>query len=156
MIGNNRWILGLLVLIVAIAGFIIFDSKKSRKENKSQPKVESAFTSEIKTEPSSCSNPINETKAKEIVSQLPDVKDFLARMEKANVETIIEAVKREGPNDFSVQVAGWEQDHTVSFNGYILDGCTGALKCSFVIYNRDDNGGFERVRVSEPNEFPCD
>ncbi len=157
MIGNKRWILGLIVVVAIGSGFIVLDFIHSREKTQSdQKQVASAFTGLTEGTTStpellSCSGQqITQEQAKKIVADLPEVKDFLKRMEKAKVQTIIEATPRDGHNDFSVQVAGLEQDHTASFNSYLLNKC-GKVKCSFVKY--DSNGN--KIEVSELNEYPC-
>lgn len=42
---NNRWILGLVVIIILIAGFVVFDFKNSRKQN-TKPKTDSVLSVE--------------------------------------------------------------------------------------------------------------
>lgn len=77
---------------------------------------------------------IADEEAIRIVKNLPEIKDFLQRMEKAKVKTLVEANSGE-PGEINVQVAEINiHNLTATFNWYILNSNTGIIKCSLVKY----------------------
>lgn len=94
---------------------------------------------------------ITENAAINIVKNLPEVKGFLNRIEKANQKAFFTAYKVK--NVWNVQVA---QDATATypmtttFNWYTIEIDTGNIKCSFSTY--DQYGKY----LKDNNDYPCD
>lgn len=70
---------------------------------------------------------ITDNEAIEIVKNLPEVKDFLQRMAKANQKTLVEVDRRE-VDKIIIHVFEDHQDHTATFNWYQVDPKTWMVK----------------------------
>ena len=106
----------ILLLIVFLGGYLL---KPSHEVKVSTPQVQ------LKQ--------LSDEKALEIIKNLPEVKDFLQRMDKASQKTFVEVRSKER-GVITVQFAEDHPDHTATFNWYILDSTTGVIKCSFANY----------------------
>ncbi len=69
---------------------------------------------------------ISDKQALNIVSALPEVKDFLLKMKQASQPTVMRIVHQ--GNNLIVQVAENHPYHLATFNWYKLDACTGKVK----------------------------
>lgn len=104
----------------------------------------------IRVNGSDASEAISENNAITIVSNYPEVKNFIERMKKNNQKIIIEANNKSESSNWNVQVAEVYPDRTATFNWYTLDKQTGKLLCSFFIY--DAKGKDFRSN----DKYPCD
>lgn len=94
-------------------------------------------------------NGITKEEAVEIVKNLPEAKDFLQSMKKINRKTLVEA-DRQKADQIVVHVAEINDDNlAATFNWYILDENTGAIKCSFSNYQGTKY-------IGNNDKYPCD
>lgn len=123
---KKRWILGLVVVIILIAGFLVFDFNK--KKNVSGV---------------NCSKTISKDEAIQVVKELPEVQRFMNKVgwNSPAPQTISTPTIRfdgEDPDTFFIRVYEFVEQvdgtlkstHTATFNLYKINKCTGKAICS--------------------------
>lgn len=152
---NNRWILGLIVILILITGFLVQDFRNSKKKsNMSKQEVAGA---------EDCKKTISQDDAVQIVKNLPEVQQFLNKVGWNNPAP---GVTSEPTVDFDAEVGNYysihvyelvsdknyNDSHTATFNWYKVDKCTGEIRCSFSIYAKDSDGSYKYLRETDDKE----
>jgi len=98
---------------------------------------------------------VTESKAVDIIKQLPEVKNFLNLPFPSSSRTVVE-IDHSSNDNWYVHIYEIVKDtttssHTATFNWYGVDKCSGKIKCPFFKYDPQGN----LVKASGANEYPC-
>lgn len=133
---NKSLFLLIALLLLGFLGFILITNSSSNKQ------IANTTNNVV------CKTVKEDAEAIDIVSNYPEVKDFLRRMKDVSQPVVFNAEKN--GNSWNIQVAEDHPSNLATYNWYTIDSC-GKLKCSFSIY---DEGG-KYIKASTEKEYPC-
>jgi hypothetical protein len=140
----------LIIVAVALIVVSILLLTGNNTPSTQQPSASEAVTTSPTLPPAAASS---KKSAEKTVEALPEVKAFMTNQQntKPFVTTTDNSEETWSVNVGNVVTSTPGQNHTTTFNWYIVDKTTGKVKCSMYIY--DTSGNF--VRSADINEYPC-